>query len=122
MTPRGKRRISATAPPPAAFACQEEHRRDRVAGADHRGPEQRLARPICACRRLLINDAARNITGMVPLTVTDTTDGRTIQIYNNGSFNITLKDQSGSSTAANRFDLNSAPTWCCCRKPRHAAL
>lgn len=58
---------------------------------------------------LLINsDAARNVTGMVPLTDTDSADGRTIQLYNNGAFNITLKDQSGSSTAANRFDLNSA--------------
>ncbi|MFA6267776.1 MAG: hypothetical protein WC670_18920 [Pseudolabrys sp.] len=57
---------------------------------------------------ILNSDAARSITGMVPNTVTDTTDGVTRQIYNGGAFNITLKDQSGSSTAANRFDLNSA--------------
>lgn len=57
---------------------------------------------------IITSDAARDITGLVPNTVTDTTDGVTRQIYNGGSFNITLKDQSGSSTAANRFDLNAA--------------
>ncbi len=56
----------------------------------------------------LTSDAARDITGLVPTTVTDTTDGRTLQIYNAGSFTITLKDQSASSVAANRFDLAGA--------------
>ncbi len=53
-------------------------------------------------------DASRDITGMVPLTVTDSADGREIVLYNSGSFNAVLKDQSASSTAANRFDLGGS--------------
>jgi hypothetical protein len=57
---------------------------------------------------VISTDAARDITGLVPSTVTDSTDGREITIYNGGSFNATLKDQSASSAAANRFDLGGA--------------
>lgn len=44
------------------------------------------------------SDAARTITGL-----TGGTTDRKLFIANKGSFNITLKDASGSSTAANRF-------------------
>lgn len=54
------------------------------------------------------SDAARNITGLAPTTVTDSTNGRVITLYNTGAFNITLKDQAGASAAANRFDLNGS--------------
>lgn len=57
---------------------------------------------------IISTDAARDITGLVPSTVTDGTDGREITIYNGGSFNATLKDQSLGSAAANRFDLGGA--------------
>ena len=58
---------------------------------------------------LAINaDAARDLTGIVPTTTADTTNGRKITIYNTGSNAITLKDQSAFSAAANRFDLNGA--------------
>lgn len=50
----------------------------------------------------LNTDAARNITGL-----SGGSDGREIRIYNVGSFNITLKDESASSTAANRFALQA---------------
>lgn len=50
-------------------------------------------------------DASRDITGIVPTTVTDSTDGRILMLHNVGSFAAVLKDQSASSTAANRFDL-----------------
>lgn len=57
-------------------------------------------------RTLIIStDAARDITGLVPTTVGDTTDGREITIYNGGANNARLVDQSASSTAANRFDF-----------------
>lgn len=57
---------------------------------------------------MISTDAARDITGLVPLTVTDGTDGREITIYNIGNFNATLKDQNGASAAANRFDLGGS--------------
>jgi hypothetical protein len=57
---------------------------------------------------VITTDAARDITGLVPTTVTDATDGREITLYNAGSFNAVLKDQSASSTAANRFDLGGS--------------
>lgn len=46
----------------------------------------------------LSTDAARNITGIVA-----TFDGDARLLMNIGSFDITLKHQSSSSTAANRF-------------------
>lgn len=46
--------------------------------------------------------AAYNITGLA-----GGSDGRLIFIYNAGSFTITLKDNSGSSSAANRFALSA---------------
>ncbi|MFT4115415.1 hypothetical protein [Bradyrhizobium sp.] len=57
---------------------------------------------------IISTDAARDITGLVPTTVTDATDGREITIYNAGGFNATLKDQNAGSLAANRFDLGGA--------------
>jgi hypothetical protein len=48
----------------------------------------------------LDSDAARNITGLA-----GGADGRVVVVVNVGSFAITLKDESGSSTAANRFAL-----------------
>lgn len=56
----------------------------------------------------LSTDASRNLTGLVPLTVTDSTDGRHITLYNAGSFNLVVQDQNASSVAANRFDLGGA--------------
>ena len=50
----------------------------------------------------LSGTAARNITGIAPPSGSHV-DGRMIRIYNVGSFNLTLKHNSGSSTAANRF-------------------
>lgn len=48
---------------------------------------------------LLINsDAARNITG-----IATGVSGRWLWVYNNGAFNITLKHQSGSSSAGNQI-------------------
>lgn len=58
-----------------------------------------------AATLVISTDAARDITGLVPSTVTDSTDGREITIYNGGSFNARLVDQSASSAAANRFDF-----------------
>lgn len=53
--------------------------------------------------RLRINsDAARDITGL-----TGGADGRELFITNTGSFAITLKNASGSSTAANRFEMGA---------------
>lgn len=46
----------------------------------------------------LTSSANVNITGL-----TGGADGRFLTIYNIGTFNITLKNESGSSTAANRF-------------------
>lgn len=59
---------------------------------------------------ILTTDAARNLTGLVPTTTGDTTDGRSIELYNGGSQNLTLKDQntSSASAAANRFNLGGA--------------
>jgi hypothetical protein len=57
---------------------------------------------------VMSTDAARDLTGIVPSTVTDATDGRELTVYNGGSFNLTLKDQSASSSVANRFDLGGA--------------
>lgn len=52
---------------------------------------------------LLINsDAARNITG-----IAGGVAGCDLFLFNNGSFSITLKDGSASSTAANRLDLGA---------------
>ena len=50
----------------------------------------------------LSGTAARNITGIAPPSGSHI-DGRMIRIYNVGSFNLTLKHNSGSSTAPNRF-------------------
>ncbi|MEY9110389.1 hypothetical protein ABH999_006585 [Bradyrhizobium yuanmingense] len=52
---------------------------------------------------LIVNaDAARDITG-----VAGGVAGCDLFLFNNGSFAITLKDDSASSTAANRFDLGA---------------
>lgn len=48
-------------------------------------------------------DAARNITGLA-----GGSDDRILILTNVGAFTITLKHQSGSSTAANRFDFGAA--------------
>lgn len=50
----------------------------------------------------LYTDASRNITGLA-----GGADGRVLRIENYGSFDIVLKNQSASSTAANRFALIS---------------
>jgi hypothetical protein len=47
------------------------------------------------------SDAARNITGIL-----GQSEGQTLWIQNVGAFDITLKNQSASSTASNRFALN----------------
>ena len=47
------------------------------------------------------SDATRNLTGLALGTV-----GRHLALFNTGSFAITLKDESASSTAANRFALS----------------
>lgn len=52
----------------------------------------------------LSSDAARNITGIL---ATSVNDGAFLFIQNRGSFAITLKDESASSSAANRFALNA---------------
>ena len=49
----------------------------------------------------LSTDASRNITGMA-----GGRDGRIMLVVNVGNFDIILKDESGSSTAANRFAMN----------------
>jgi hypothetical protein len=51
----------------------------------------------------LSGSAARNITGVAPPTGGSHVDGRMIRLVNVGSFNLTLKHNSTSSTAANRF-------------------
>jgi hypothetical protein len=56
----------------------------------------------------LTTDASRNLTGIVPLGVVDTLDGRELTLYNNGSFNLVVQHQHASSAAANRFDLGGA--------------
>ena len=48
------------------------------------------------------SDAARNVTGLAQPAAGGTT-GRHVWVYNTGSFNVTLKHQSASSTAGNRF-------------------
>jgi|GEM_PF-1537138 len=53
----------------------------------------------------LSTDASRNITGLA-----GGADGLIKLIHNIGSFNIVLKDESASSTAANRFALNADVT------------
>lgn len=50
----------------------------------------------------LSTDASRNLTGLA-----GGADGRIITIFNIGSFNLVLVDESASSTAANRFALSS---------------
>lgn len=50
----------------------------------------------------LNSDAARNITGLA-----GGSDGRVVIIFNVGSFNIVLKDESASSSASNRFALKA---------------
>ncbi|PPQ14905.1 hypothetical protein CV770_34340 [Bradyrhizobium sp. AC87j1] len=59
---------------------------------------------VCATSSTLIinSDAARNITG-----VAGGVAGCDLFLFNNGSFAITLKDGSTSSTAANRLDLGA---------------
>jgi hypothetical protein len=59
---------------------------------------------VCASSTtLLINsDAARDVTG-----IAGGTAGCDLFLFNNGSFTITLKDGSASSTAANRFDFGA---------------
>jgi hypothetical protein len=51
----------------------------------------------------LSGTAARDITGVAPPSGGSHVDGRMMRIYNVGSFNLTLKHNSASSTAANRF-------------------
>jgi hypothetical protein len=53
----------------------------------------------------LATDASRNITGLA-----GGSDGRIFILHNVGAFNFTLVDESGSSTAANRFALTSNQT------------
>lgn len=53
----------------------------------------------------LSSDASRDITGIVK-----GVDGQMFILHNVGSFNIVLKDESASSTAANRFALNADVT------------
>lgn len=52
----------------------------------------------------LSSDAARNITGIAAQAT-----GRFILLFNIGGFNITLVDESASSSAANRFSVPTAP-------------
>lgn len=49
------------------------------------------------------SDAARDITGITSGSI----DGRHLWVFNEGSFNVTLKQGSGSSAAANRFHLRT---------------
>jgi hypothetical protein len=56
----------------------------------------------------LSGTAARDITGVAPPTGLSHVDGRMLRIYNVGSFNLTLKHNSASSTAANRFYCSGA--------------
>jgi hypothetical protein len=73
------------------------------AGADHGEPKRLQSRSsvICATSSTLFinSDAARDITGLAGGTA-----GCRVFIVNNGSFQITLKEQSLSSLAANRFN------------------
>lgn len=59
----------------------------------------------------LSTDAARDVTGLA-----GGATARLVTIHNVGSFDLTLKDESGSSTAANRFALGAD----LCLKPDHA--
>ncbi len=54
-----------------------------------------------ACMVLLNSDAARDITGFDASSVPQS--GRHVWLYNNGSFNITLKHLSGSSSSGNQI-------------------
>jgi hypothetical protein len=56
----------------------------------------------------ITTDASRNLTGLVPLGVVDTLDGRELTLYNNGSFNLVVQDENINSSVANRFDLGGA--------------
>lgn len=56
----------------------------------------------------LSGTAARDITGVAPPTGLSHVDGRTLRIFNVGSFSLTLKHNSASSTAANRFYCSGA--------------
>lgn len=53
----------------------------------------------------LSTDASRNLTGLA-----GGSDGRVILIHNVGGFSLVLKDENASSTAGNRFALNSDVT------------
>jgi hypothetical protein len=55
--------------------------------------------------RLAATGAARTLTGLA-----GGTDGRILLVHNVGSLDLTLADDSASSTAANRFALNAAVT------------
>lgn len=59
----------------------------------------------------LSTDASRNVTGLVGGQA-----ARVVTVHNVGSFDLVLKDESGSSTAANRFALGADLTL----KPDHA--
>src|SRR5207245_8477887 len=60
---------------------------------------------IANCLRIT-TDASRNITGLTA----PAGDGRLLVIENVGSFNAVLINESGSSTAANRFTLTGDVT------------
>ena len=47
--------------------------------------------------------AASDLTGIAPATGTSHQDGRVVRLYNVGTFNLTLKHNSSSSSAANRM-------------------
>ena len=53
------------------------------------------------------SDAARDITGIFA-GVADRRAGRFLKLYNVGAFTITLKDESASSLAANRFSCSGS--------------
>lgn len=55
----------------------------------------------------LSSDAARNITGLVPPQTASTAFGSIVWLHNAGSFSITLKNNSGSSSGDNRFIMNA---------------
>ncbi|MBR0700184.1 hypothetical protein JQ599_09755 [Bradyrhizobium diazoefficiens] len=60
-------------------------------------------------RKLIMStDASRDLTGIVPSSPGDTTDGRELTVYNGGTNNLVLRDQNASSSAANRFDLGGS--------------
>lgn len=63
----------------------------------------------------LNTDAARSLTGLAT-----GTSGRTITLQNTGSFDIILKNENGSSTATNRFNLNASLDYTL--KPRNSLV